>query len=101
MKKLQDGQKCGDIGICIHVWRDVAVDLTHLCRNMWTHWEHYSGHVQFPVPGINGSDPCDCYIEMEMNNELWVGSYGQKRNELLQFLITQFEQYFSGHNRVP
>lgn len=51
-------------------------------------WPHFSGSLTYPVPG-DGTDytnPGDCFNRVE---NLWEGTQGELRRELLHFIIQQ------------
>lgn len=55
-------------------------------------WPKFSGCKVYPVPykyfGIFPSDPEKAYFKLEK----WTGRYGRDRRELLEHLITWFEE---------
>lgn len=75
--------------ICVQVAHELmwlSVDIgTNALKEMFLTWEHFSGDTGYPVPH-EGKTPEDAYYGTEY---MWVGEYGDKRKELLAYLIEQ------------
>lgn len=51
-------------------------------------WENWSNSFMFPVTDpLTDSNHSDAYCQAMKNRTMWVGPYGQRRFELLDFLI--------------
>lgn len=94
LKQIEPG---GEYAICSKVCEIIK------CQNTWETWywhkeyafiawSKFSGCKVFPVPykyfGIFPSDPQKAYFKLEK----WTGRYGRDRKELLEHLISWFEE---------
>jgi hypothetical protein len=50
-------------------------------------WGFFSGILGFPVPAPDGSDPFEIYFNSP--DSMYTGPYGEKRIELLKFMIEE------------
>lgn len=69
-------------------------------KSIWKSWGGFSGNIDYPVPvSFNIFDPDTWYFSKKerakmkyMNTmNLWTGSYGKRRKELLDFMIAIVE----------
>lgn len=70
---------------------EIIVDSTKL---IWPDWEHFSGSISYPVPApVGDCSPMRYFHHISLSLEdKWKGAYGEKRKELLSFLIKSFKE---------
>jgi hypothetical protein len=102
LKSIRQG--FGDGGICYQVrkfvapempYSELALDAVCLLERTMLHWPKHSGDTLYPVPNprklLKGS-PYGTFRYHCERGTLWDGAYGQKRKELLAWLIAEVEK---------
>jgi len=77
----------GDYPIRVHTYDCFDCFMDYLSKQ----WVYYSGSIAFPVPSDNEFDGVDRFFVAVETKSLWQGEYGNKRKQLLQFLIDNID----------
>lgn len=86
-----------DLGICGNVCRWIEShypdpNLSSMClsvmKSQWVHWELFSGSRDYPIPG-DDHGPISAESRFYRSCDLWMGTYGDKRWALLEWLIAE------------
>jgi len=76
-----------------HVYSALLDSLDHIMSS----WPNGTGSSAYPVPDPAAGNACEAYCEAHEKGTLWVGEYGDKRKELLKFVIECYSRF---ENRV-
>lgn len=100
VQEIPREQRPGDMGICLMVGENVdrtehwtiesGVRLDHMLSSLFKRWPDGTHCPGYPVPSaIEGVWEGDAYYRAQERRALWQGEYGDKRCELLEWLIEQ------------
>ena len=86
----------GQHGICYNLSVRIQKSSTtvhDILSKVWKHWPGFSGDLYYPVRSPEESISNRDYFQG--CSDLWYGTYGRDRRELLRFLIVQLEDHLT------
>lgn len=70
-------------------WVVLRTASERILNKLFKSWPMYSGSSSFPVPGKKGESPSWAFDKAD---DLWAGSYGKKRKQLLNYMIKTLKE---------
>lgn len=93
LRNIRSGERYDEYGLCAALegrLRGGRTFLKEAKRTQWFGWEHYSGVLEYPVPGVDGLSPEGAY---HSDTPMWSGEYGALRLNLVDHLISVVEAW--------
>lgn len=94
--KARGGPGRGSYGICHQLSAGLSMNkASSLVADLAEDWEHYSGHREFPVPGLcRGFEEAQQAYMAAPTNCMWDRDhpYGRKRWQLVEYMIDRLAQ---------